>query len=235
MIRGPGGVLSAQRGAVDSDAVLESLRVLRQEEVVREQSLVLLAVQWAVVNARPRPQGEAGDELDGLWADLARGGAPHVDHLTLPLFASASGQTEFQAVRLMSEALALVYFLPRVWQGTSQGQIEVWRARALAAACHGLTREALDFVDLEMSRTTARHTKGGREAVITRAKLEHMPEQIREQEECAGKRRQVMFDFSNASSGTVDVCATLDVLDARALMAAVNAHATYLGEHSEAA
>src|SRR5699024_7037710 len=132
------------------------------------------------------------------------------------------------------EALALVFFLPRVWQRASQGQIDVWRARALAAECHGLSREALDYIDAEMSRRTARHTKGGRDAVIAQAKLEHMPQAVCEEETEGRKRRQVIFDVTNSASGTVDVFATLDVLDAKALMAAIDAHATYLGEQSDA-
>ena len=224
----------------DGDGVLNVLGLLCDQERQREVAMVLLAVQWVLLN--PAPQDDhISDEvltrgMDGVeltWWELSQRGCPYVDELSIPAFAHAGGMTEYRAENLIREAVMLVYMLPRVWQKAQHGDVDVWRARKLAEECWGLTPEALDYVDNQMSLSKARHTQGGREGVITEAKLRYMADQVAKEEEQNQEKRCVIFDWdTHKNDGLVDLYACLDVADAQALKQALNRGVKALGEQA---
>lgn len=220
------------RAAADEDAVLDSLRDFRAEELRREKAMVLLAVQWA--RLKPGEALDPGDTfgrlsqsgMEEMWEALAAHGCPHVDDLAVPAFAAAAGMTEFQAGNLIRESLLLVFLLPRVWGRAAAGQLEVWRARKLASECWGLSPEALAYIDRNMSLATARHTEGGRAGIIEEAKIRYLPEVVEREEELAKERRCVEFNWEeDPRTGTVHFGGALELTDARDLEAAVAAGA----------
>lgn len=229
-----GGVALAPGSSADE--VLDSLRSFHAEAVRRERSLVVLATQWARLNPAEELTeadilGEAGlNDEEAMWLELSRHGCTHIDDLSIPAFAAAAGTTEFQARRLIRESLLLVFLLPRVWERAASGDLEMWRARRLAEECWGLHPEALAYIDRNMSLTTARHTEKGRAGVIEEAKRRFMATRAREEEESVQVRREVLFDLEeDARAGIAHVYATMDLLDARDLKAAVEAGAAALG------
>ncbi len=223
---------------VDQETVLESLRTFHAEYLRREQGLVLLAVHWAKLNpglqrtlndGTPNYSSAGVDPEDLLWEELAAKGCPHMDDLTIPAFSVAAGITEFQARKLIRESLMLVYLLPRVWKRTSQGQIDVWRARKLAEECWDLTPEAVDYVDRLMSLTTARHTQSGRAGVVAEARLRYMPEVVEEEQKNAQETRGFTVSTEEwGSAGVASVWGTLDLPDALELEKAIAAGAETL-------
>jgi len=52
---------SARTAGVGEEAVLESLRAFRAEEIRREQGMVLLAIEWARLNPEELLTDEAGE------------------------------------------------------------------------------------------------------------------------------------------------------------------------------
>lgn len=224
--------------SVDQDKVLESLRIFNEEYLRREQGLVLLAVQWAKLNpglkrtlrdGSPNTSTDGVDPEDLIWEELAEKGCPYFDNLAVPAFAIAAGVTEFQARKLIHEALMLVHLLPRVWQRARSGEVDVWRARALADECWDLTPEAIDYVDRVMSLSNARHTIGGRDGVIKEARIRHMPEEVDEDETYAQQGRGVEISTEEwGTAGVAHVGGVLDLPDAVDLEKAVAAGADAL-------
>lgn len=208
-------------------AVLESLRAFRVEEIRREQSMVLLAVEW--VRSNPMELKDVAFFDNPIWEELAALGCPLVDELTLPTFAEAAGMTELQARRLVGESVLLVYLLPLVWDRVRRGQLEVWRARKLAEECWQLSPEAIAYIDRNMSLSTARHTEKGRAGLIAEAMLRFMPEEAAEQEAAAKDERGVGLDWDELGrTGTVFVAGNLDLPDALDLEAAISTGAKAL-------
>lgn len=217
-------------------AVLETLRGFREEAIRREQALVLLAVEWARLFPAPHA-GSRGDPLyydalssmELMWDELAQRGCPHIDDLSIPAFAEAAGLTEFQAGRLIREAILLVFLLPKVWRRTSQGQLEVWRARKLAEDCWGLAPGAIAYIDRQMSHAAARHTEGGRAGIITEARARYMPAAVAAEEEAAKEKRCVHVDWEEyPRSGVAAFWGMLDIPDAQDLEAAIQSGAEAL-------
>lgn len=212
-----------------ADAVLDSLRALRAEEIRREQAMVLLAVEW--VRTNPCDPKDVRFFESAAWEELAALGCPMIDELSLPTFAEASGMTENRARRLVGESVMLVYLLPKVWERVRCGQLEVWRARKLAEACRDLSPEAIAYIDRNMSLSTARHTERGREGLIAEAMARFMPEEVAEQEAQAQDQRGIDLDWEElGSTGTVSVVGALDLPDALDLEAAISAGAQALKE-----
>lgn len=224
--------VEARSEKVGEEGVLNSLRAFRAEEVRREQAMVLLAVEWARLNpdeGHVLPDGSTPafppilDDMEAMWAELAERGCPHVDNLSIPAFADAAGMTEFQAGKLMREAILLVFMLPKVWERAAQGQLEVWRARKLAEDCWGLAPEAIAYIDRNMSLATARHTEGGREGIIAEAKLRYMPEQAKADQEAASEQRSVNVGWEeHPGTGVAEIWGALDLPDAADLEAALS-------------
>lgn len=227
---------TVRASGASADAVLESLRSFHEEALRRERALVVLATEWARLNpaediTEAGILGEDGlNDEEAMWLELSRHGCTHIDDLSIPAFAAAAGTTEFQARRLIREALLLVFLLPRVWEKAAGGDVEMWRARRLAEECWGLRPEALAYIDRNMSLTTARHTEKGRAGVIEEAKRRFMGAEALAEEESAQGRRGVAFDFEeDARAGIAHVYATMDLLDARDLKAAIETGAAALG------
>src|SRR5699024_282264 len=136
------------------DEVLEGLAGARDQMRSLELGNVVLAVEWAKHHPAKGPVSVADvvgpapgrfDDSGRVWGDLAVMGCVHFDDFQLSEFAIAAGLTEYSARKLLRESLMLVHMLPRVWDRLLGGGLDVWRARALAADCWGLSPEAIEF------------------------------------------------------------------------------------------
>lgn len=212
------------------EEVLDGLAGARDRLRRIEQGNVILAVEWAKhhpARGRPRaslPVGPAPSrfEVGGrVWAELAAMGCVHFDDLYLSEFAVAAGLTEHSARKLLRESLMLVHLLPRVWHRVLENGLDVWRARALAADCWGLTAEAIEFVDGQMADLTAHITQTTRERIIDEARRKYAPEEQRAAEEEAKCRRNVEIWVDREENGIVPFFGELDLTDALALEAAL--------------
>lgn len=218
--------------ATTPEQVLDGLAGARDQFRRLEQANVVLAVEWA--KHHPDPEGPAGDPLPSqgsppsrfddrpwVWAELAEMGCLNFDSLSLPEFAIAAGLTEHSARKLLRESLMLVHLLPRVWARVLAGGLDVWRARALAADCWGLPFDAIEFIDLQMSRASVRITQTTRERIVEEAMRLVEPHEALSQEEEAKSRRDVDIGMRAERFGVVPVFAQLDLPDALALEAAL--------------
>src|SRR5699024_4376617 len=145
-------------------------------------------------------------------------------------FAIAAGLTEYSARKLIRESIMLVHFLPRTWSRVLSGGLDVWRARNLAGDCIGLLPKAIDFVDGQMSQTTARITATTRERIIDEALKTFMPEAEESAETEAKNLRAVDIRTHAPEHSIVAVQAALDLPDALALEAAITAGAQALAD-----
>lgn len=218
------------------EAVLDAGRAHYEEYVRGEIAMVLLAEEWVRLNPgtpHELPDGTPIDSKAGfgpeelVWLELAERGCPLVDDLSIPILAASIGRSEHVTQNLIRESLMLINFLPRVWQRASAGEVEVWRVRKLASECWDLTPEAIDYVDQLMALSTARHTVGGRAAVIKEARLRFMPEGATKEEKDPGsaERYVEVYFGEDADQGVGFVEARLDELDARVLQRALEAGA----------
>lgn len=212
------------------EQVLEGLAGARDQMRRIERANVLLAVEWAkqhpaegapsvgAVEVGSPPRYASGQ---GQWAELAAMGCLYIDDRFVPEFAIAAGLTEHSARKLLRESLMLVHLLPLVWYRVLHGALEVWRARALAADCWGLSHEAIRFIDERMSTRTARLTPTARERVVEEARRRFMDASDSQARREAQDSRCVEIDFAQERHGVVPIFGALDLADALALEAAL--------------
>src|SRR5690625_2463271 len=216
------------------EEVLDGVAGVREQTRLLERSMVVFAVEWAKHNPIPPPPqnyDSYGKHYEQwVFDELRRHGAAAFDATAVAEFAIAAGLTEYSATKLIVESLMLVHLLPRVWSRVLKGGVEVWRARHLAGDCVGLTAQAIEFVDQEMSQSTARITVTTRERIIDEARTRFMPEEAVELEEGALASRCVEVLTHDQQNGVASIFGRLDLPDAMALENAISAGAQALKE-----
>ncbi|WP_370290763.1 HNH endonuclease signature motif containing protein [Nocardioides sp.] len=80
------------------------------------------------------------------WAGL-----PRLDETATAGFACAADLSEPVATRLIRDALILAHRLPRCWRRVLSGEVDVWRARRVAAAVAGAPDDVCTHIDLEVA------------------------------------------------------------------------------------
>lgn len=219
-----------------AEEVLDGLEGVRDQQRVIDRGLVVLAVEWAKHHPSRSstlpalPPERSPYDFQAEFDELALRGCLSFDDDAVTEFGVAAGLTTRTARRLIRESIMLVHFLPRVWARVLAGGLDVWRARNLAGDCFGLTPAAIEFIDAQMSASTARVTPTARESLIARARAQYMPEEEQSLEDEAKAARCVRVHGHQPLHGVVAVDAVLDLPDALALDAALSVGAQALAD-----
>src|SRR3954468_1049840 len=206
--------------------VIDGVRQARDDEHTAALRQVEFAVRWALLNPC-RDEYPAGWEDDhGIFATasrapLAGAGAPLVDEFAPASFAAALGISLEAAKQRMADALELVYRLPRLWELVLDGQIPVWRARAISRETHDLSVEAAAFADRLISATPSKIGLVDAARLVQEARLYFDPDRAVADEEAELARRGVWLRH-RGNPATTDVLMTLDTPDALLLDQTVN-------------
>ena len=141
---------------LDASAVLDAVVERRQAADKVEARLLALAVHWVdlhpVTDEHPtatfptQPAGGLASALvPGFFAraPLAGDGTPGVAEHAVEKLAAALGLSHPAGLSLVAEAVELYYRLPRLRALVQDGRLQAWRARQVARATTGLSREAV--------------------------------------------------------------------------------------------
>ncbi len=94
----------------------------------------------------------AGDRATERSVQLGADGIPAVREFAAVELGMLLQTTTYAAATLMRDALELRHRLPRTWQVTVTGQVDVWKARRVATATRPLTVEQAAQVDARVAQ-----------------------------------------------------------------------------------
>ena len=116
-----------------------------------------------------------------------------------------------------------------MWGRVQAGDLEAWRARRIAEATFGLSREAAAFVDAQVAPFAHRIGIAALERLIAEAIARFMPDQAAEDARRAADGRHFTIEHQQVSfEGTSQIHGELDLADALDLDAALAAGAQLL-------
>ncbi|WP_027859918.1 HNH endonuclease signature motif containing protein [Marmoricola sp. URHB0036] len=207
---------------MDTTTTLTAAEVIDRVQAARalahqcEVEQLYMAIHWALLHPC-RDEFPAGWEDDrGLFsagAPLAGPGAPLVDEFAPASFAAALGISLEAAKQHIADALELTYRLPRLWELVLDGQVPVWRARAISRETHDLSPEAVAFADRLISATPSKIGLVDAARLVQEARLYFDPDRAVADEEEELARRGVWIRH-RGNPATTDVVMTLDTPDA---------------------
>ncbi len=189
-----------------------------------QADLLLAAVTWAEQHP-PESIGEAATWITAAGdtgLPLAGEGAPLVSEFCIAEFALAIGRSTDAGRRVIAESVELKYRLARTWARVQSGDLEAWRARRIAEATIGLSREAAAFVDAQVAAFAHRIGIAALERLVEEAIARHMPDQAAADAAKAADGRHFTIDHQQVSfNGTSQITGELDLADALDLDAAL--------------
>ncbi|MEO5653457.1 MAG: HNH endonuclease, partial [Marmoricola sp.] len=119
---------------------------------------------------------------------------------------------------LVAEAVELKHRLPRTWARVQAHDLPAWRARRVAAATLGLTREAAEFVDAQVAPFAHKIGPAALDRLVVEAVARFMPARALEEARAAADgrhvtihRRQVSFTGTSYLEGELDLADALDL------------------------
>ena len=248
---GPAGGVVDPRD-LDREGVLEAVVAARRSADREEARLLALAVHW--VDLHPVDEATAGStpgamsgSTSAMFAvahpvgkgrglapsmfdlpSLAGDGTPGVSELAVTELAAVLGLSYAAGLGLVSEAVELCFRLPRLWALVQDGFLQAWKARQVAKATTGLSREAVAFVDRHLAVTGRHNRVPAIGAVVAEARTRCDPAEAAAVEQAALQARGVFLDHRE-STATTTVVATLDTVDALDLDASLSQLATTMG------
>jgi hypothetical protein len=208
--------------------VLAFARHQRAVANAAEANILIAAVIWAEQHpvesidlaATWTAAGFGGGTETGI--PLAGPGAPLVAEFAIPELATTLGISTDSGRNLIAAALELKYRLPRHWTRTVDGQLPVWRARRIAEATLGLSREAATFVDAQVAAYAHKIGPAATDRLVAEAIARFMPAQAAEDAARAAESRHLSIDHTQVSfGGTTRIEGELDLGDALELDAAL--------------
>ena len=123
---------------------------------------------------------------------------------------------------MIAAAVELKYRLAAVWARVQAGDLEAWRARRIAEATFGLSREAAAFVDAQVAPFAHRIGIAALERLVAEAIARFMPDQALADAANAADGRHFTIDHQQVSfDGTSQIHGELDLADALDLDAAL--------------
>jgi hypothetical protein len=165
-----------------------------------------------------------------LLGDEPVAGIPQVADGAVEALGAALDVSYRSALALVSDALELRQRLPRLWALVQAGHLQAWRARRVAQHTSNLSPAAVAFVDRHAAVLGRRNRiPANLPALVHEALVRCDPEVADGREEAALAHRDVEFDFHGESAATATMTATLDLLDAVDLDAAVSDLAGSMG------
>ena len=145
-------------------------------------------------------------------------GAPLVAEFCIAEFALAIGRSTDAGRAVVAAAVELKYRLSRCWARVQAGDLEAWRARRIAEATFGLSREAAAFVDAQVAPFAHRIGIAALERLVAEAVARFMPDRaMADAAEAADGRhftieqQQVSFDGTSQIHGELDLADALDL------------------------
>lgn len=130
---------------------------------IADRRKLRLAAHWCALHEVPeRDAALDWSGAPGVDCDDAIGGegTPLVAEFAAEPFAAALGTSTMAGMRWLSNAFDLRHRLPRVHGLVEELEVPVWKARRVADLTHGLSLEAVGFVDEELAPLLA--TRGCR-------------------------------------------------------------------------
>ena len=144
---------------------------------------------------------------------MAGVGTPGIAEYAVEELAAALDLSLVAGLHLVSEAVELCFRLPRLWALVQDGRLQAWKARQVARATTGLSRDSVAFVDRHLA-VTGRHNRiPALNPVLHEARLRCDPDQAAAVEQLALEHRGVWFDHRESTAVTT-MTARLDTLDA---------------------
>ena len=208
--------------------VLEFARLRRRDADRAEVDILVAAVTWAeqhpvesiALAATWTVSGFGGGVETGI--PLAGPGAPLVAEFCIAELATALKMSTDSGRNLVAAGLELKYRLARTWTRTTHGDLPVWRARRIAEATIGLSREAAAFVDAQVAPFAHKVGPAATDRLVAEAIARFMPDQALQDAERAAESRYVRIDHTQVSfDGTSRIEGELDLADALDLDAAL--------------
>ncbi|WP_027860402.1 DUF222 domain-containing protein [Marmoricola sp. URHB0036] len=218
----------------DLDTAAAVLAFARDRKVAADRAeadVLFAAATWAEQHPPESIAGAATWPVPGAESELALAGegAPLVAEFCIAEFAVAIGRSTDSGRALIAHAVELKYRLPRHWTRVQSGTLEPWRARRVAAATLGLSREAAQHVDVQLAPFAHKVGPAQLDRLVEEAIARFMPDTARDNAERAADGRHVTFHHQQVSfNGTTFVEAELDLADALDLDAALAAGAEQL-------
>ena len=223
--------MTTTRPDLDSAAaVLAFARDRRAAADRAEADVLLAAVTWA--EQHPPESIDLAATWHAAGRDtglaLAGPGAPLVAEFCIAEFALAIGRSTDSGRALIADAVELKYRLPRVWSRIEAG-LQPWKARRIAQATLGLSRDAATYVDNQVAAFAHKIGPAQLDRLVEEAIARFMPELALESAEKAADGRHLTFHHQQVSfNGTTFVEGELDLADALDLDAAVSRGAEQL-------
>ncbi len=224
--------MTTTRPDLDSAAAVLGFARDRRAAADRAEADVLFA---AVTWAEQHPPESI--ELAATWVSgggdtglpLAGPGAPLVAEFCVAEFAAAIGRSTDSGRLLIADALELKYRLTRLWDRSQSGELPVWRARRIAQATRGLSKQAARFVDAQVAGFAHKIGLAALDRLIAEAIARFMPEQALEDAHNAAEGRHFTIHYDQVSfEGTSRIEGELDLADALDLDAALTRGAATL-------
>jgi hypothetical protein len=216
--------------ATDSPArVLAGLRAHRAAAEAHEAAILETAATWA--DLHPPESIRDAAYVDGTESEIAiaGAGAPLVAEFACAELAAALGVPTEWGTRLVGDALELRHRLPRLWERTTGGDLQVWRARRIAQSTRQLSQAAARWVDVQVAPFAHRVGPAQTERLVAAAVARVDPDLAEQQREAAAEGRFFEVDHRQVSfTGTSRIYGELDLADALDLDAAISAGAEAL-------
>jgi hypothetical protein len=222
----------APTGRLTSPAeVLGFARSRRADADRAEADVLAAAVAWAEQHPPESIHPVATWVTGGAETamPLAGAGAPLVAEFCIAEFALAIGRSHDSGRALIADALELKYRLPRVFDRVQCGELSTWKARRIAQATLGLSKEAAGFVDTQVAGFAHKVGPAALDRLVTEATYRFMPDKALADAQDAAEARHVRFHHLQVSfTGTTFLEAELDLGDALDLDAAITHRAAAL-------
>ena len=110
--------------------------------------------------------------------------------------------------------MELKYRLPCVWTRVGAGELPAWRARRIAQATMGLSREAAAYVDRQVAPYAHRLGPAALDRMVAEAIARFMPDEALEAAERAADGRYLTIHHDQVSfNGTSRIEGELDLAD----------------------
>ncbi len=206
-------------------AVLDAVRSERHAADAAEARILALAVDWAAMHSVDSIEDAACDWYGNQPIPVAGEGAPLVAEFSIADFATALRLPTDVGKAYVGEALELRYRLPKTWQQVLDGKLPAWRARRIARATIGLTREAAAYVDSKVWFSAHTINPAALDRLVATAIAQFMPAEAEARQQAAAETRHFDIDTRhhdlNGLSGTATVHGTLDLADALDLETAI--------------
>lgn len=217
-------------GATDerADTLLRAVRDDRDYANEIEVQALANTVRWLTeVSADCVPLTEA---TLGSLNDLPVGGngCPAVPEEAIAEFAAVAGMSDHAARCYLADAWNLQWRLPHTFVAMRSQTLPVWKARAIAAATHGLSAEAASFVDQTIAARAHKVGPVQLKRLVTEAEALFDPVAAELRAEAAAERRRVELYPPFEPTGIMDLVASLDHADARDVEAALQSAASDL-------